>query len=307
MLRVLLFLIAGVLVAESLAGSDGETFEFTSYADVDPLFETLGYTPDDWRAGSRVVPRVYLMNIPERWRDKYSKEITTLAKKRLFFRALAPLVLRANELLLLDRARLEKVAQQVQGSVELSGEDVAWLTDLARAYRVVEKEDTVVGEKEIAELRVRVDLVPLSLALSQAAEESGWGTSRFAAEGNSLFGQWTWGGKGITPKDQRSGMGDYKMAAFDSPLESVQGYVRNLNTHRAYADLRKERARLREAGKPISGAVLAKTLINYSERGEAYVESLEAIMRVNKLAPTDSTYLGEMTPIYLVPVGPGAD
>jgi Bax protein len=199
MLRVLLFLIAGVLVAESLAGSDGETFEFTSYADVDPLFEKLGYTPEDWRAGSRVVPRVYLTNIPERWRDKYSKEITTLAKKRLFFRALAPLVLRANELLLLDRARLEKVAPQVQGSVELSGEDVAWLTDLARAYRVIEKEDTVVGEKEIAELRVRVDLVPLSLALSQAAEESGWGTSRFAAEGNSLFGQWTWGGRASPP------------------------------------------------------------------------------------------------------------
>jgi Bax protein len=97
------------------------------------------------------------------------------------------------------------------------------------------------------------------------------------------------------------------MAAFDSPLESVQGYVRNLNTHRAYADLRKERARLREAGKPISGAVLAKTLINYSERGEAYVESLETIMRVNHLAPTDSTYLGDMTPIYLVPVGAGVD
>jgi Bax protein len=97
------------------------------------------------------------------------------------------------------------------------------------------------------------------------------------------------------------------VAAFESPLASVQGYVRNLNTNAAYASLRKERARLREEGKPITGTALAKTLVNYSERGEAYVESLESIISFNGLAPTDSTYLEDMKPLYLVPVGPGVD
>ena len=109
---------------------------------VDPLFEKLGYTPEDWRVGSRVVPRVYLMNIPERWRDKYSKEISIKAKKRIFFRVLAPLVLRTNELLLLDRARLGRVAPQLKRGEDLSGEAATWLTDIARTYGVIGKDET---------------------------------------------------------------------------------------------------------------------------------------------------------------------
>ncbi len=310
------FLVIGSLVALPLIGPspgfaqdtpDGETFEFASYTDVEPLFEELGYTPEAWQAGSRVVPRLFVTNIPERWRDKTSKEVSTKAKKRLFFRALAPLVLRANELVLLDRARLETLATQLEGGKALSDDDAGWLTGLAQSYRAIGKDETAAGEELIPELLTRVDAVPVSLALSQAAEESGWGTSRFAAEGNSLFGQWTWGGKGMTPEDQRSGMGDYKMAAFESPLASVQGYIRNLNTHQAYADLRTERARLRGAGEPVTGSALAKTLVHYSERGEAYVESLETIIRVNGLAAADATTLKEMKPIYLVPVGPGVE
>jgi Bax protein len=316
MKQVLTFVAAGVLAVEALTGlslafsqdtSDGETFDFSSYVDLERLLEKLGYTPEAWREGSRAVPRLYLTKIPERWRDKSSKEISISAKTQIFFRILAPLVLRANELVLADRARLGKISREMDKGKKPSEEDGAWLTGLARTYGVIATEETAVGESEIAELWNRVDYIPVSLALSQAAEESGWGASRFAAQGNSLFGQWTWKGEGITPEHPQSGKGDYKVASFKSPLASVEGYVQNLNTNAAYTSLRKERARLREEGKPITGTALARTLVKYSQRGEAYVVSLESIISYNKLAPTDSTYLKDMKPIYLVPVGPGVD
>jgi len=148
-----------------------------------------------------------------------------------------------------------------------------------------------------------VDGVPVSLVLSQAAEESGWGTSRFAAEGNALFGQWAWGDKAIKPKQQRKGKGNYGIAAFDTTLDSVRAYMQNLNTHRAYGELRGKRAELREQGEPVTGRILAGTLTSYSERGAAYVETLHTIMNANRLDPADDAYLDD-GPVYLmVPVG----
>ena len=164
----------------------------------------------------------------------------------------------------------------------------------------------VVDEAALDELMLRVDAVPVSLALAQCAEESGWGTSRFAAEGNALFGQWSWGGEGIKPLQQREGMGDYRIAAFETPLHSVMAYMKNLNTHNAYAGLRVRRAELRAKGERMSGFELAKTLDKYSERGAAYVESLHGIMRVNQLDPADDAFLGDGPTIWLIPVGEGA-
>ena len=155
--------------------------------------------------------------------------------------------------------------------------------------------------EQLAELRKRVDIVPLSLALSQTAEESGWGTSRFAVEGNALFGQWTWGG-GMKPKEQRTRTrGDHGVAAFESPLESVTSYMLNLNTHHTYESLRDRRAELRANNQPVTGNELAGTLTRYSERGGAYVDTLRSIMRVNNLAPADGAYLTAEPPIILVP------
>ncbi len=244
-----------------------ERFEFTSYTEVGTLFEELNYTPEAWQAGIREVPRVYLTTIAPRWRDRVSKEVTVLEKKRIFFRSLAPLVLRSNEFILRDRARLEEIRPRVTGGGDLSADDRLWLTELAVAYGVVKDADATVDAAVLDELLVRVDIVPVSLALSQCAEESGWGTSRFAAEGNALFGQWSWGGKGIKPQQQREGMGDYRIAAFETPLQSVMAYMRNLNTHDAYAGLRARRAELRAKGERMSGWELAKTLDKYSERG----------------------------------------
>ena len=295
---MLLVLVCGVAYPPAQAQ---QRFEYMSYKDIDQLFEQLDYTPETWQAGIREVPRVYLTDVSDNWRDKYTKEISVTHKKRLFFRAMAPLVLRSNELILEDRTALKEL-RTAAGNRQLSSEQQSQLRDIALRFRVIDEKIDAIGDSEFAELWTRVDIVPVSLALSQSAEESGWGTSRFAAEGNSLFGQWSWG-KGITPQEQRtSDKGDYRIAAFESPLDSVRGYTMNLNTHNAYRELRQKRAELRQAGKPIRGADLVSTLNRYSERGEAYVDSLRSIMSYNKLEPADDAYLGDGQPIELVPV-----
>lgn len=300
---ILLMVVAGgpvPLMAE-------ERFEFTSYRDVERLFEELGYTREAWQAGIREVPRAFLTEIPAQWRDRYSKEVSVVTKKRIFFRSFAPLLLRSNELIMQDRLRLIGLMERGSACNELSDDEKDWLRDLAVRYQVIRSPDDELNEARLDEagfdeLLMRVDIIPLSIALSQAAEESGWGTSRFAVVGNSLFGQWTWG-SGITPgKQRRRKYGDYRIAAFDSPLESVKSYARNLNTHVAYQDLRWRRADLRRRGQPVRGKDLVETLGNYSERGHAYINTLRTIMRVNKLDSADAAYLGDGPVIHLVPI-----
>ena len=276
--------------------------EYDSYEDVEQLFEELGYTPERWQAGVREIPKVYFATVSKAWRDTATQEITVLTKKRLFFRALAPIALYANKLVLEERSRLEKLAPG-QRAGRLSEADAGWLEDLASSYNVIDTPEQKLDAAAIDELLRRVDMVPISLTLSQSAEESGWGTSRFAAEGNALFGQWAWGEKAIKPRQQRTGMGNYGIAAFDTTLDSVRAYMRNLNTHRAYGDLRSKRAELRRQEKSITGRILAATLTSYSERGAAYVETLYTIMDANHLDAADDAYLDE-GPVYLmVPVG----
>jgi uncharacterized FlgJ-related protein len=282
-----------------------ERFEFTSYTEVGELFEKLGYTPEAWQAGIREVPRVYLTEIAPRWRERVSNEVSVLTKKRIFFRGLAPLVLRSNELILRHRDRAAELRARLDSGEEIGVVDMRWLAQLAVRYGVVRDESANLDSAVLDELMARVDAVPVSLALGQCAEESGWGTSRFAAEGNALFGQWSWSGKGIKPEQQREGMGDYRIAAFETPLHSVMAYMMNLNTHAAYAKLRARRAEMRANGERLSGWELAESLDKYSERGQAYVESLHGIMRVNKLEPADDAFLGDGPTIYLIPVGEG--
>jgi Bax protein len=126
------------------------------------------------------------------------------------------------------------------------------------------------------------------LALGQAAYESGYGTSRFAHQGNSLFGQWTYGGDGIAPENKREEKGNYGIAAFEWPFDSVRGYFLNLMSHPAYEDLRRLRADMRAAGKPLDSLTLADGLIRYSERGQEYVDSLKGMIRKNGLDIADN-------------------
>ena len=256
------------------------------------LFPEKNYTPEAWKAGIREVPRFYITNINTRWQEA-SEKMPVITKKGIFFRLLAPLALACNEQILKERERLFASDLKVKA-------DKQWLLQLAQKYKV----DVSSGELTAVQLQIlkrRVDIIPVSLVLAQAAKESGWGSSRFAVEGNALFGQWDYSGNGMKPNQQRSELGDYGIARFDTPMDSVAGYMLNLNTHRAYKSLRERRQEMRVNNKPIGGYQLAFTLQKYSERGMNYVRAVHNMMRVNNLSPTDQAVLVGDEIIYLVP------
>jgi Bax protein len=301
-------LVAGSLAAAFAAGllaaqikPTDEKVPCRDYKDVLALFDRLGYTQKAWQAGIREIPRVYLADVPDSWRERSAKSITVADKKRLFFRVIAPIVLRINEVISADRSRAKDLTEKLALGHTVGPDDLAWLADLAVRYKLIRSTSDRLDPDNYPELLLRVDVIPPSLALAQAASESGWGTSRFAAQGNSLFGQWTWG-KGLKPSEQRAeSLGDYRIAAFGSTAEAAYAYALNLNTQSGYRDLRLKRADLRRRNLRISGAILAETLIHYSERGQAYVDDLEAIIHQNRLDDADDAYLREMAVIHVVP------
>ncbi len=274
---------------------------FETVEDIEDFFEEVDYSPGHWAAGVREVPRMYVTDVGERWQRQANDSLTVQAKKRIFFRAMAPLALRSNELIRAERERL----LALPASDALDEEERAWLAELAGDYGVdvPETEGAASPAASLdgvrAELELRVDEVPVSLVLAQAANESGWGTSRFAGEGNALFGQWSFGGSGMLPEAQRESLGDYRVAAFESPLLSVIAYMRNLNTHRSYARLRELRAAARALGDTPRGLELAAGLDRYSERGQEYVDEIRSMIEFNGLEDTDVTYLAP-GPVYLV-------
>ena len=212
----------------------------------------------------------------------FSQHADVRAKKQAFFDYLQPIVAANNQRVLDDRARLRTLADTSDEA--LSGSDRRFLQQLVNRYEV---DAAASSEAQRAELLVRLDTVPMSLALSQAAMESAWGTSRFAREGNNLFGQWCYkAGCGIVPK--RRGEGQvHEVASFESVDAAVASYLRNINSHRAYAELRAARAALRAANQPVTGNALANHLLRYSERGMDYVKEIQSMIRINKLAALD--------------------
>jgi uncharacterized FlgJ-related protein len=273
--------------------------------DVFALFDRLGYTQKAWQSGIHEIPRVYLADVPDTWRERSAKDLSPQDKKRLFFRVFAPLVLRINELILEDRVRANELTERLAQGQSVTPDDQVWLTELAVKYKVLESTSEQLDRNAFAELLMRVDIIPPSLALAQAATESGWGTSRFAEQGNALFGQWAWG-KGLKPTEQRtSEVGDQRIAAFGSTAQATYSYALNINTEHAYRDFRLKRAVLRRQKQRISGPVLAETLLHYSERGQRYVDDLKALMRQNQLDDVDDAYLRHMAVIHIVPPGTG--
>jgi Bax protein len=230
-------------------------------------FDRMDYRLDQVARG-RAVPPLFLPAVPP---DLAELE-TIDDKKQVFLRLMLPLILVVNENILTDRRRLDDM---------LAGRrprDQDWLVELAVRYGV--------SPHEPARLLRRLDVVPPSLALAQAVEESGWGTSRFVREANNLFGHV---GDDVAAEDQPHGP---RMASFASLHEAVRAYVHNLNTHAAYEDLRRARATARMRGASIDGHSLAGTLTRYSERGPAYVEAIRAIIRANGLVRYDRAKLG---------------
>ncbi|MBI2241687.1 MAG: glucosaminidase domain-containing protein [Magnetospirillum gryphiswaldense] len=242
--------------------------ELTRAAALNTALSRMDYRLERVAAGA-VVPPLFLNSMPS--------DLDVLAevdtKKRVFLRLMLPLILVVNEDVAEDRVRLQAM---VSGK---KPRDDGWLAELAERYQS--------PSAEPAALLRRVDVVPPSLALAQAAEESGWGTSRFVREGNNLFGQI---GGDIVPQDDQAGPA---MASFDSLYEAVRAYVLNLNSHRAYENLRKVRAQIRARGAFPDGHSLAGALGAYSERGPAYVDGIRALIRHNGLLRFDHAKLGK--------------
>lgn len=204
-------------------------------------------------------------------------------RKQAFFEFLAPIVVAENQRVLKQRERLLGLAEKMRDGERVGWLDRRWLDSLAAEYDVGQDPDTPPESRlgTLALLEQRVDEVPVPLALVQAATESGWGRSRFATEANNLFGHWCYQpGCGLVPERRNVGAG-HEVAAFDSVAQSVRRYVRNLNTHDAYAPLRSIRARMRENGEPPTAMALAEGLTRYSERREDYVAEIKTVIRVN--------------------------
>ena len=209
------------------------------------------------------------------------------ARKEAFFGYFRPLIEQRNREIL--ELRQEILAMQVRAE-SLSRSDKRRLRELTDVYRV-EDFDPSKGQSWELLLR-RVDIVPTSLALAQAANESAWGTSRFAREANNYYGQWCFAeGCGLVPQDRSAGL-SHEVADFDSPRDSVAAYIRNLNRHYAYQELRLLREQLRENGQPITGIALTPGLASYSERGEEYMQELRSMIRYNDLDELDQQQLG---------------
>lgn len=240
--------------------------ERDSAARLDAAFGRMGYRLDAVAHGAKV-PAVFLPSVPVDLDELPEAD----AKKHVFLRVMLPLVLVVNEEIAEDRRRLDAMASG------RAPRDEAWLAELAARYGV----DTATP----AQLLRRVDEVPPSLALAQAAEESGWGTSRFVREANNLFGHV---GDSVVPEGDTDGP---RMASFASLHEAVRAYVHNLNTHPAYEALRRARAAARARGAFPDGHTLAGTLVNYSERRGAYVDTIRALIRANRLPRFDHARL----------------
>jgi len=250
-----------------------------SVADLKAFFEERSYSLELVRQDGARVPRLLVATVP----GDLSDMTDIKERKAVFIEMMLPLVLRANERIEADRARLHAIKADLDTGSALSAEDETWLGVLGKDYK------TDAGD--IDSLIAKVDVVPPSLALAQAAVESGWGTSRFAREGNALFGQWTTErGNGMVPAD-RDADKRHKVRSFGTPLEAVLSYMKNLNTHAAYKGFRAERRKMRKDGRPLSGMTLAAQLKAYSERGEKYVELVRHIIQFNKLRTLNAARL----------------
>jgi Bax protein len=237
------------------------------------LFNDLNYDLKGVRAGQKVKP-IYLTKLPKDLKSLGNTKI----KRELFIKIILPLILYENNKITEDRKKLFKILGKNFNS---AGERV-WLKRRFKEYKI--------DDGDLSQLKMRMDIIPVSVALAQAANESGWGTSRFALEGNALFGQWTWSKKGISPKNKDPNK-SHKILQFQVLKASVRAYKNNLNTHNAYQEFREARAQLRQEGKEIIGLELTKYLKNYASIGNKYVEIIEDIIVNNSLTDFDKANL----------------
>lgn len=236
------------------------------------LYIERGFVLQAAREGAEIVPRLIVERLPRDMGALDSSEF----RKAVFIKTLLPLLLIENERILADRARLQEI---LAAGAAADPADREWAADLAERYGV--------DAAQPRELLRRVDAIPVSLAIAQAAIETGWGTSRVAQSGQALFGQMVF----------RSADDDGKVRRFEQLEHAVQAYAENLNTHRAYAEFRRAREQARRdnpAADPAAapdGYSLAQHMRRYSERGMDYVREVRSLMRVNGLRALDRAKL----------------
>ena len=229
------------------------------------LFKDVDYDLGHVR-NKKLVKPIYFTQFPKDLNELQS----TRLKKDTFIKIVLPLIVAENERILADRKKLKRVSKKKK----TSDLEKQWLRQKLLEYKV--------KKGNMNELLNRMDIIPTSIALAQAAKESGWGTSRFALEGNAIFGQWTWSGNGIAPLDRESNK-NHKILKFPILRASVKAYQNNLNTHKSYVNFRNKRSGMREKNKDISGLELTDTLKNYAQTGSEYIKILNQIIRQNRL------------------------
>ncbi len=299
-----LLLLSGCIQHEKSEESRDETTRFlyytvNSYKQTIQILDNIGYTDEVFKKRVTKIPRVLITRISRRWGEQ-ALNIPVEVKKSVFFRLMASGALIANEEIMNERRKLLKLSDKLRRGV-ISHKERVWLQHLAKKYRVVKKRADRLTPDKLKKLIRRVDIVPVSIILAQGAIESGWGTSRFAIEGNALFGQWSFSDKSLKPKGQRSHLGDYGLATFKTPLDSIRSYLLNLNTHPAYKEFRQLRSKMRTRNTPLSGKELLHTLKHYSERKKEYIEDLKRIIRTNRLFWIDRAELMENRTVIIHP------
>ncbi len=229
------------------------------------LFKDVNYDLSQVRNNKLVKP-IYFTQFPKDLDELQS----TRLKKETFIQIVLPLIVAENERIVADRLKLQTISPKKY----TSDLEKQWLRQKLLEYKV--------KKGDIKELAKRMDIIPTSIALAQAAKESGWGTSRFALEGNAIFGQWTWSGQGIAPLNRASDK-NHKILKFPILRASVKAYQNNLNTHKSYIKFREKRFSMREKNKDIKGLELTETLKNYAQTGSEYTKILNQIIKQNRL------------------------
>ena len=245
---------------------------------LEQVFAEHDYRLAGLRTGNARVPRLSVTALP--------RDLAAIgdieARKALFVKTLLPLVLQVNAELRQARAQVV-AALDARAAGRLGATDALWLESVADWYGA--------EPGDAADLLSRIDVVPPSLALAQAAQESGWGTSRFARNANALYGQRSWGSDADGLKPAKAKRQDFRVRAFPDLLSAVRSYMHNLNSHRAYAELRQRRAQARALGAPLNALDLVGGLKSYSEEGKAYVRALSALIEGNELQSLDGARL----------------
>ena len=240
---------------------------------IQQLFKDTNYNLKDVRIKKLVKP-VSLSLLPQEMKLIEN----TKKRKELFIQIILPLIIKENNYIKLDRVRLFSILNKNKNT----NAEKNWLGKKFKQYGVV--------NQDLSTLKIRMDEIPVSMAIAQAAKETGWGTSRFAQEGNALFGQWTWSGDGIKPAGAEDDS-THKVMKFKVLQASVKAYQRNLNTHSTYRDFRSARAEFREEGKKLDSMILSEYLDKYAETGKEYVVILQKIIRQNNLTDFDDAKL----------------